>query len=158
MGDVAAAPTTPPLRLVEGTAALARLAEHLALAAPLTAESCALIELAQGARPAPLRLSGALAAIRSAIPRFSLAAAQAAQALVDLLAAPGASASAGRMAEAYLDLGQAHAARRAGREAAAAAARAREGFAVAGDLTNLARCELVAGEAALAEGRYAAAL
>ncbi len=55
-------------------------------------------------------------------------------------------------------MGQAHAARRSGREAAAAAARAREGFAAAGDLAGLARCDLVAGEAATAEGRYTEAL
>ena len=91
MGDMAFAATTqqpswtprPPPG--EGATALARLAERLAAGPIPTAEANALAELAQGAPPDPQRLSFALAAIRSAIPRFSWAAVQAAQALVSLL-------------------------------------------------------------------------
>jgi tetratricopeptide (TPR) repeat protein len=159
MGDVGSAATTqPPWPPGEGAAPLARLAERLAAGPIVTAEANALVELAQGAPPDPQRLSFALAAIRSAIPRFSLAAVQAAQSLVNLLDVPGTSASAWHVADAYLLLSQAHAARRAGREAAAAAACARARFAGCGDLADLARCDLAAGEAATAEGRYTEAL
>jgi tetratricopeptide (TPR) repeat protein len=101
--------------------------------------------------------SDTLAAIRAAIPCASRRAVQAAQCLIDRLhaATPGDPAL---LAEAYLVLGQAHAARREGREAAAAAAQARERFVASGDQAALARCDLVAGEAATAEGRYDEAL
>jgi CHAT domain-containing protein/tetratricopeptide (TPR) repeat protein len=154
VGEVASATTQQPLPLVEGPAALARLAAGLA---PPT-ETRALVELAQGAPADPHRLRLALAAIRSAIPRFPSAVVQAAQALVNLLDVPGTSASAWHVAEAHLVLGQAHAARRSGCEAAAAASHARARFAALGDLAGLARCDLVAGEAAIAEGRYDEAL
>ena len=57
-------------------------------------------------------------------------------------------------AEIWLTVAQAHALRREGREAAAAADAARSRFTALGDAASVARCDLAAGVAAMAMGRY----
>lgn len=152
-GAVAAEPAQAASS-VEASAALARLAGRLAEEGALSPEGRALVELAQAAPLDAPRVRLAIAALRSALPRFSLAATQAAAGLVVLLSADCTPHPSALLAEAYLTVGQAHALRRAGRDADAAAAQARTNFAAVGDAVGLIRCDLVAGEAAIALGRY----
>lgn len=139
MGDAASAAAMQSLPSLEVREALVRLAESLGHRPIPSNELCALQQLAQGEALTLERGRLAIAAMRAAIPCFSLAALHAAQALVNLLSRSpdaGAVASDARsvpasatipveppsishplLAEAYLVLGQVHAARRAGRAA-----------------------------------------
>ncbi len=121
--------------------------------------------LADGAPLTPALASAVAVELCAAGRRFSALAVRCTQALLEIPPLPhdpDSDQDSPWPADLWLCLAQLHALRRAGAEAVEAAARARALLAAAGDGPNAAlgaaRCDLVAGSAALARGRHAEAL